>query len=154
MFQDSSWLVWVGIALALGAIEAATADFIFLMLAGGALAGAATAAFGVAFTGQAVVAAIASVALLVVVRPLMKRRFTSKTERPVLGVAGNVGRTAYVIETVTHAGGRINLSGETWSARSTGGDALLPGAPVEVVAIDGATAVVAPAAAPPHPPQS
>ena len=33
MFQDSSWLVWVGIALALGAIEAATADFIFLMAA-------------------------------------------------------------------------------------------------------------------------
>ena len=151
MFQDSGWLIWVGIALTLGAIEAATVDFIFLMLAGGAVAGGVAAAFGASFPVQAVVAAAASVGLLVGVRPWVKRRFTVRTERPTLGVAGYVGRTAYVIETVTHAGGRINLSGETWSARSTGGDALLPGDRVEVVAIDGATAVVAPLSLPPEP---
>lgn len=151
MFQDSGWLVWVGVALALAAVEAATVDFIFLMLAGGALAGAIAAAVGAGFPVQAVVASVAAVALLVGVRPWVKRRFTARTERPTLGVAGNVGRTAYVIETVTHAGGRINLSGETWSARSTGGDALLPGDKVEVVAIDGATAVVAALTLPPEP---
>ena len=48
-------------------------------------------------------------------------------------------------------GGRINLSGETWSARSQGGDAILPGDKVEVIAIDGATAVVAPVTLPPQP---
>jgi len=137
--------------LALAAVEAATVDFIFLMLAGGALAGAIAAAVGAGFPVQAVVASVAAVALLVGVRPWVKRRFTARTERPTLGVAGNVGRTAYVIETVTHAGGRINLSGETWSARSTGGDALLPGDKVEVVAIDGATAVVAALTLPPEP---
>ena len=151
MFQDSGWLIWVGIALTLRAIEAATVDFIFLMLAGGALAGAIAAAVGAGFPVQAVVASVAAVALLVGVRPWVKRRFTVRTERPTLGVAGNVGRTAYVIETVTHAGGRINLSGETWSARSQGGDAILPGDKVEVIAIDGATAVVAPVTLPPQP---
>jgi membrane protein implicated in regulation of membrane protease activity len=68
-----------------------------------------------------------------------------------VGIAGNVGRTATVLETVTLAGGRINLSGETWSARSQGGDSILPGDKVEVIAIDGATAVVAPVSQPPQP---
>ena len=151
MFQGSSWLIWVGVALALGVIEAATVDFIFLMLAGGALAGAVAAAFGADFPGQAIVASVSAVALLVGVRPWVKRRFNVKTERPTVGIAGNVGRTATVLETVTLAGGRINLSGETWSARSQGGDSILPGDKVEVIAIDGATAVVAPVSQPPQP---
>ena len=109
MFPGSSWLIWVGVALALGAIEAATVDFIFLMLAGGALAGAVAAAFGADFPGQAIVASVSAVALLVGVRPWVKRRFNVKTERPTVGIAGNVGRTATVLETVTLAGGRINL---------------------------------------------
>ena len=35
---DNPWLGWLGIGLALAAIEAATVDFVFVMLAGGALA--------------------------------------------------------------------------------------------------------------------
>jgi membrane protein implicated in regulation of membrane protease activity len=74
-FRTLAWLIWVGVALALGAIEAATVDFIFLMLAGGALAGAVAAAFGADFPGQAIVAAVSAVLLLVGVRPWVKRRF-------------------------------------------------------------------------------
>ena len=43
---DSPWLAWIAIALILAAIEAATVDFVFVMLAGGALAGALTAGLG------------------------------------------------------------------------------------------------------------
>ena len=32
------WLFWIGVALVLAAIEAATVDFVFIMFAGGALA--------------------------------------------------------------------------------------------------------------------
>ena len=32
-FSDHGWLAWVGLALVLGAVEAATVDFVFLMLA-------------------------------------------------------------------------------------------------------------------------
>ena len=31
-----SWVVWLGLAVALGAVEVATVDFVFVMLAGGA----------------------------------------------------------------------------------------------------------------------
>ena len=33
----NQWLGWLGLAIALGAIEVATVDFVFVMLAGGAL---------------------------------------------------------------------------------------------------------------------
>ena len=143
MLDNSGWIAWVGVALALGAIEAATVDFVFLMLAGGALGGAVAAALGASFPVQAVVAAAVSCLLLVGVRPWAKRRFTTKPGRALMGVAGNVGRAAYVLDTVTATDGRVKLGGETWSARTSGEDAIGPGEEVRVVAIDGATAVVA-----------
>ena len=143
MLQDASWIAWVGVALALGAIEAATVDFIFLMLAGGALGGAVAAALGASFPVQAIVAAVVSCLLLIGVRPWVKRRFSAKPNRALMGVAGNVGRAAYVLDTVTATDGRVKLGGETWSARTAGGDAISPGEEVRIIAIDGATAVVA-----------
>jgi membrane protein implicated in regulation of membrane protease activity len=48
-----------------------------------------------------------------------------------------------VLERVDGQGGRIKLAGEVWSARSLDSDAAYePGAQVDVVEIDGATAVV------------
>ena len=38
-FSDNAWLAWVGLALVLGAIEVVSVAFVFVMLAGGALAG-------------------------------------------------------------------------------------------------------------------
>ena len=75
-FADHAWLAWVGLALALGAIELASVDFVFLMLAGGALAGALAAVLGVPVVGQVLVSlAVAALALLLV-RPVIKRQFT------------------------------------------------------------------------------
>ena len=58
MFEDYGWLAWIGVAIALGAIEAATVDFVFLMLAGGALGGSVAAALGAGFPVQAIVAVV------------------------------------------------------------------------------------------------
>jgi membrane protein implicated in regulation of membrane protease activity len=50
-----------------------------------------------------------------------------------------------VIVAVTPVSGRVKLAGEVWSARSVaGGYPLEVGSTVQVVRIDGATAVVAP----------
>ena len=53
---DSPWLAWIAIALILAAIEAATVDFVFVMLAGGALAGALTAGLGGGLAAQVIIA--------------------------------------------------------------------------------------------------
>ena len=142
-FSDHGWLAWVGLALALGAIEAASVDFVFLMLGGGALAGALASALGAPFPLQVFVAVIVAALLLVGVRPLVRRHFMVPEGHGGIGVPAQIGRAALVIETVTTLDGRIKLGGETWSARTAPGAAdCLPGQEVRVVSIEGATAIV------------
>ncbi|MBP6996402.1 MAG: NfeD family protein [Phycicoccus sp.] len=145
--SDSPWLAWLGIALILGAIEALTVDFVFLMLAGGAAAGAATAALGGGLVSQVVVAVVVSVALVGVVRPVLRRHFVDGELDHGIGVAGLVGREARVLATVTETEGQVKLAGETWSARTADGAPAIPaGQDVIVLTLQGAIAVVAPAA--------
>jgi membrane protein implicated in regulation of membrane protease activity len=93
---------------------------------------------------QVVVAILVAGLLLFVVRPLVKRKFTQGELDNTIGAASLVGREARVLQTVTDTDGRIKLAGETWSARvAEGAEALLPGDDARVIAIHGATAIVA-----------
>ena len=142
-FGDNPWLAWLGIALVLAAVEVATVDFVFLMLAGGALAAAIASALGVGFAGQVVIAVVVAGLLLLLVRPLIKRRFLVAEESNRIGAASLVGRVAWVLQTVTETDGRVKLAGETWSARTPDGAAVCqPGQEVRVISIEGATAIV------------
>jgi membrane protein implicated in regulation of membrane protease activity len=141
-FEDNSWAVWLAVALTLGAVEAATVDFIFLMLAGGAVAGAVTSAFGLGLSWQIAAAVIVSVALLGLVRPKMAARMLG-SDPPILGTAAHIGASAVVLESVTVNDGRVKIGGDTWSARVAAGDGPIEaGRTVRVDAIDGATAIV------------
>ncbi|KGN38723.1 NfeD family protein [Knoellia subterranea] len=141
---DNPWVAWVGVALILAAIEAATVDFVFVMLAGGALAGGLAAGLGGNATVQVIVAIIVGGLLLFVVRPIVKRKFTEGELDHSIGASSLVGREARVLQTVTDTDGRIKLAGETWSARiAQGSEPLRPGDDARVIAIHGATAIVA-----------
>lgn len=141
--QDYPWLAWLGLALVLAAVEAATVDFVFVMLAGGALAGSLAAALGVPFPAQVVVAVVVSGGLLAGVRPLVRRHFMDTETDHGIGAPALVGRSARVLQTVTEYDGRIRLAGETWSARVPSGQpSVEPGAEVRVIALEGATAIV------------
>lgn len=152
MFENYGWLAWVAVALALGAIEAATVDFVFLMLAGGALGGAAAAALGAGFPLQVVAAVAVSGVLLGVVRPRAKARLTRSGTRVAMGTASYAGRSATVIEAVTGSSGRVQIGGATWSAKGLDGEESEAGSEVRVVRIEGATAVVTGMAPPDAPP--
>ena len=55
-----------------------------------------------------------------------------------------MGGRAVVLERVDANGGQVKIGGETWSARAYDeDDAFEPGARVEVMKIEGATALVA-----------
>lgn len=146
---DNPALGWLAVALLLGVAEMATVDLIFLMLAGGALAGCLAAALGAPFAVQVLVAVAAALLLVGLVRPLVRRRIYVDDGTPAsTGTAALVGRDALVVDTVTATGGRVKLAGEIWSARiarHATPDAIFPGQPVRVLAIEGATAVVEPA---------
>lgn len=140
---DHGWVVaWLGTAFVLGMIELTTLDFVFLMLAVGAGSGALTAAVGGNFLVQLTVASLVSAALLVVVRPIAKRRLLSAPELPV-GGAALVGQVAFVVEQVAAEAGLVKLGGEVWTARPYDGRSVFePGTRVGVAQIDGATALV------------
>lgn len=144
--NDNSWAIWLALALTLGAVEAATVDFVFLMLAGGALAGAVAGAFDASVAVQLVVAAVVSVALLLGVRPIVKRRMLDGIPDPELGIASYTGRTAVTTTLVDAHDGRVHFEGEEWSARTDESHAspIPVHSEVRVVRVDGATLVVLP----------
>jgi len=140
---EHAWLIWIGLALVAGLIEVATVDFVFLMLAGGALAAAGADLVGLGAPLQVLAFAIASGLLLAVARPPL--RVWAEGEPTVTGTAALVGVEARVLEPVSQSSGLVKLSGETWTARvAPGGRTLEVGSTVRVVGIEGATAVVAP----------
>jgi membrane protein implicated in regulation of membrane protease activity len=142
-FGDNPWLGWLGLALILAAVEAATVDFVFLMLAGGAVAAAIASAAGVGFAGQVVIAVVVAGLLLLLVRPLITKRFMVAEASHGIGARSLVGRTGRVLQTVTATDGRVKVAGETWSARTPpGGATCQPGQEVQVVSIEGATVIV------------
>ncbi len=139
--RDSQWLWWLGAALALGAVEMITLDFMFLMLAAGALVAMAAAAFGLGFTGQVVVFCLSALVLLSFVRPVLKRRLLETTPQTLTNTAALTGREAYVAEPVTELGGQVKLAGEFWTARPAwDGETFAIGERVRVHRIEGATA--------------
>jgi len=139
-----AWYWWVVAALVLGLVEVVTVDFIFIMLAAGALSGAVVALVTDSLVAQALVAAAVSLLLLVLVRPVALRHLRQPIESRT-GTAALVGRTALVLERVDAHDGRVKIGGEVWSARSYDpSDILEPGTSAEVMLIDGAHAVVLP----------
>jgi membrane protein implicated in regulation of membrane protease activity len=111
-FSDNAWLVWLGLALVLAAVEAASVDFVFSMLAGGAAAAAIAAALGASVTVQVVIACVVAAALLALVRPVAKRYFSVPEGNGGIGANAQVGRSAQVLETVTEHDGRVKLGGD------------------------------------------
>jgi membrane protein implicated in regulation of membrane protease activity len=140
--NDNGWAVWLAIALALVIVELVSLDLVLLMFGLGALAAAIGTALGIPVVLAIVVFAVASVALLFIVRPpLVERLHAGPTLTS--GHDALVGRSAVVLEPVDQRQGRIQLGGELWSARSeTGTDPIDTGTEVLVTRIDGATAVV------------
>ncbi|MFD8573649.1 NfeD family protein [Streptomyces sp. NPDC057694] len=143
MADIDAWVWWLIAAAALGIPLVITAMPEFGMLSVGAVAGAVTAGLGGGAVLQVVVFAVVSCALIAVVRPVAARH---RAQQPELasGVDALKGKQAVVVERVDGGdGGRIKLAGEIWSARALDSDAEFePGRQVDVVEIEGATAIV------------
>jgi membrane protein implicated in regulation of membrane protease activity len=108
-----------------------------------AVAAAVVALVGGGLAVQWIVFIVMSLASLLVLRPIAKRHLRSPAQLRT-GTAALVGRQALVLERVDQDGGQVRLAGEVWSARAYDEDeAFEPGARVEVMKIDGATALVA-----------
>lgn len=143
--MDWQWVWWFSGAIVLGIVEMFTLDFLFLMLAGGAIAGGAASLMGAPWWLSLTVAAIASLVLLLALRPFLLRAFNLRRAGGATNVDALAGREARTIDEVTETSGRVKLNGEVWSARTRDDAPPIPeGAEVVVLEIKGATAIVAP----------
>ncbi len=135
-------LVWLIVGLALAGAEVLTGDLFLLMLGGGALAAAGSTFFSDALWVQGLVFLVASILLLVGVRPVLRRHLTAGRGLPE-PMKALEGKSALVLDKVARHQGQVKLDGQVWTARPLNEDDVYePGDHVTVVQIDGATAVV------------
>lgn len=138
------WIVWLLAAAGLGVAEFLTLTLVFGLLAGAALVAAVVAGVGIGLLGQLVAFGVAAAAGLVLVRPVALRH-TAQAPLTREGSDALVGKRAEVMQEITATRGLIKVSGEEWSARALDESHVIPvGALVDVMEIEGATAVVYP----------
>lgn len=139
----SAWVLWLIAAGVLVIAEMLSLDFMLIMLGGGAGVAALAAALGFPVPVQAVVFAVVSIGLLVLVRPVAKRHMLSSTHAGRDHLDYLIGKDAIVTRTVNATEGRVKIGGDEWTASAFDPTQVLePGRTVRVMEIRGATAVV------------
>ncbi len=137
-------IIWLVLAAVLGAAELMTVTLTLGLIAVAAVAAAVTGATGLPVPVQILAFVLTAVAGLGLVRPIAVRHL--KQPPPLrTGTAALVGRTALVLRETDGHGGRVRIGGEEWSSRSYDETLVIPvGATVDVIQIEGATALVYP----------
>jgi membrane protein implicated in regulation of membrane protease activity len=137
------WVLWMIAAGLLAVGEMFTLGFFLGPVAVAAVTAAIVALAGGGVALQWIVFIAMSAASLAVLRPIARRHLRTPLSLR-SGTAALVGSPAVVLERVDGRGGQVKIGGEIWSARSFDEDqAFEAGARVEVLKIDGATALVA-----------
>jgi len=140
------WVIWLILAVALGVAEILTLTTALGLLGGAALITSIAAALGLPIPLQFVVFVASMAAGVTLVRPVAKRHIAKLQPRSQrFGIQAIVGKPAYVLREVTGRDGRVRIGGEEWSARAYDETLVIPaGATVDVIEIEGATALVYP----------
>jgi len=137
------WVWWMIAAGVFAVGEIATLGFFLGPIAVAATLAAVVALAGAGLAVQWVVFIAASLGSVLVLRPIARRHLRTPASLRT-GTAALVGGRAVVLERVDANGGQVRIGGEVWTARAYDeDDAFEPGARVEVMKIDGATALVA-----------
>ena len=137
------WVLWMIAAGGLIAGEIFTLSFFLGPIGVAAVAAAIVALLGGGLVAQMAIFIVASAGSLVFLRPIATRHMRTPG-RLRSGSAALVGSKALVLERVDADNGQVKIGGEVWTARAYDDDAVIePGARVQVLKIEGATALVA-----------
>jgi membrane protein implicated in regulation of membrane protease activity len=138
-----AWVIWIVVAAVLAGGEMLTLGLFLGPLALAAVLSALVAVAGASASLQVAAFVAGSIASLAIVRPIAKRHMQTPA-RIRSGVAALVGQRAVVLEQVDADHGMVKIGGEVWTARPYDEDHVIEtGTRVEVLKIDGATALVA-----------
>lgn len=133
------WLVLGGILLI---VEGVTYALVTIWFVGGALVGLLLAFLGVNFTLQFAAFIVVSLVLLLVTRPLIKRRPGAITRT---NVDAALGKTGIVTKEITeHFPGQGKVDGQIWTIVAPEGQSLDVDTEFVVLSVDGVKLVVKP----------
>ncbi|HEV7805665.1 MAG TPA: NfeD family protein [Solirubrobacteraceae bacterium] len=137
-----AWMIWILLAVILAVGEVISLSFFLAPFAVGALLGAVAELAGTGTAVALIVFLVSSGLLTGFVRPIARRHMHTPAQIRT-GTAALVGQTAVVTERVDDRAGAVKLGGEVWTARPyVEGEVIEPGRRVDVVQIQGATALV------------
>jgi membrane protein implicated in regulation of membrane protease activity len=136
------WVIWLLVAAGFATGELMTLGFFLGPIAIAACAAALVAAVGGGVVIQTIAFIVLSIASLGIIRPIARRHVRMPAQIRT-GTAALVGARATVLERVDSEHGSVKIGGEIWTARPFDEDHVFePGTRVDVLKIDGATALV------------
>jgi membrane protein implicated in regulation of membrane protease activity len=143
------WVIWVVAAVVLVIAEATTTAFVSIYFGFAALVTALAAVIGLPVALQLVVFGVVSVGSMALTRPAL-RRAVGRSGGIRTGVDAMQGKIGVVVRPIAELEpGQVKVGGETWTARSFyDGESIPEGARVEVVRVEGVTALVIAAPSP------
>ena len=137
------WVIWMVAAAVLAGGEMLTLTLFLGPLALAAVLAALVALGGGSVELQVAAFVAGSIASLAIVRPIARRHLRTPAHIRT-GAAALIGQSATVLEQVDADRGLVKIGGEVWTARAYDEDHVIEaGKRVEVLKIDGATALVA-----------
>ena len=143
------WVIWVVAAVVLVIAEATTTAFVSIYFGFAALVTALAAVIGLPVALQLVVFGAVSVGSMALTRPAL-RRAVGRSGGIRTGVDAMQGKIGVVVRPIAELEpGQVKVGGETWTARSFyDGESISEGARIEVVRVEGVTALVIAAPSP------
>ena len=136
--------VWLGLVILFLIAEGATVSLVSLWFAAGAVVAMFAALLGAGAWLQAGSFLVVSGALLLMLRPIVRRYLVPKiTPTNVDSLVGSTGLVTEAIDNVT-ASGQVKLGAMEWTARSTTGENIPQGTLIRVDRIEGVKVYVTP----------
>ena len=128
-------IVWLVLLVAFLIVEGLTVGLVSAWFAGGALAALVVSLLGGPAWLQVTLFLVASVALLLLLRPFVKKQL--KPRLVATNADSLVGKVCMVTEPVDTMNGRVKVGDVTWSARTEGAQEIPAGAKVRILKIQG-----------------
>ena len=140
-----SWLIWIGLMVLFGIVEASTVNMVSIWFVGGSLVGLVVDLLGGNVWLQIGAFLVVSGGLLACLRPFVKKYVTPKKTATNADMV--LGRNAYLTEPVDNlrGTGALKLDGKEWTVRSASGEVLEKGTLVTIVSMQGVKLYVEPA---------
>ena len=141
-------ILWLVLLILFLVAEGATAAITTIWFAFGALTALLAAVFGAQIWVQTTLFTVVSVALLLALRPLLKKYITPK--KVATNIDAVIGSQGIVLETIDNLAGtgKVKLGGMEWTARSENGEIIEEKNVICVKKIEGVKVYVSPASVP------